>query len=91
MTNVQLEAQQFCDIVIYNPERATAVKHRSYPGVYNAGPVVNAGAFVRDLLDGMETCNSDCALFLTLRRTPDDISEFLYYAMSHSATQTAFN
>ena len=38
---------------------------------------MNAGAFVRDLLDGMETCNSDCALFLTLRRTPDDISEFL--------------
>ena len=52
------------------------MKRRSYPGVYNAGPVVNAGAFVRDL-DGMETCNSDCALFLTLRRTPDDISEFL--------------
>ena len=58
MTNVQLEAQQLCDIVIYNPERATAVKSRSYSGVYNAGPVVNAGAFVRDLLDGMETCNS---------------------------------
>ena len=77
MTNVQLEAQQFCDIVIYNPERATAVKRQPYPGVYNAGPVVNAGAFVRDLLDGMETCNSDCALFLTLRRTPDDICEFL--------------
>ena len=38
---------------------------------------MNAGAFVRDLLDGMETCNSDCTLFLTLRRTPDDISEFL--------------
>ncbi len=53
------------------------MKRRPYPGVYNAGPVVNAGAFVRDLLDGMETCNSDCALFLTLRRTPDDISEFL--------------
>ena len=53
------------------------MKRRSYPGVYNAGPVVNAGAFVRDLLDGMETCNSDCTLFLTLRRTPDDISEFL--------------
>ena len=77
MTNVQLEAKQFCDIVLYNPERATAVKRRPYPGVYNAGPVVNAGAFVRDLLDGMETCNSDCALFLTLRRTPHDISEFL--------------
>ena len=41
MTNVQLEAQQFCDIVIYNPERATAVKRRPYPGVYNAGPVVS--------------------------------------------------
>ena len=33
MTNVQLEAQQFFDIVIYNPERATAVKRRSYPGI----------------------------------------------------------
>ena len=53
------------------------MKRRPYPGVYNAGPVVNAGAFVRDLLDEMETCNSDCALFLTLRRTPYDISEFL--------------
>ena len=41
MTNVQLEAQQFCDIVIYNPERATAVKRRPYPGVHNAGPVVS--------------------------------------------------
>ena len=56
MTNVQLEAQQFCDIVIYNPERATAVKRRPYPGVYNAGPVVNADAFVRDLLDDSEHC-----------------------------------
>ena len=53
------------------------MKRRPYPGVYNAGPVVDAGAFVRDLLDGMETSNSDCAWFLTLRRTPDDISEFL--------------
>ena len=38
---------QFCDIVIYNPERATAVKRRPYPGMYNAGPVVNAGPFAR--------------------------------------------
>ena len=67
------------------------MKRRPYPGVYNAGPVVNAGASVRDLLDGMETCNSDCALFLTLRRTPDDISSFWIHSMSHSATQTAFN
>ena len=77
MTNVQLEAQQFCDIVIYSPERATAVTRRPYPGVYNAGPVVNTGASVRDLHDGKETCISDCEMFLTLRRTPDDISEFL--------------
>ena len=37
----QLESQQFCDIVIYNPERPTAVKRRPYPGVYNAGHVVS--------------------------------------------------
>ena len=41
MTNVQLEAQQFGDIVIYDPERANHLKRRPCPGVYkNAGPVL---------------------------------------------------
>ena len=33
------------------------MKRRPYPGVYNAGPVENAGVFVCDFLDGAETCN----------------------------------
>ena len=74
---VDLEPQLVCDIRIYNPEKETIVKARPYPGVYSAGPAVDTDGFVTDLLNAMETCNSDCALYLTLRGTPGDIDSFL--------------
>ena len=61
---------------IYNPEKDALIKSRPYPGVYNAGPAVDGDAFLKDLLDGMATCNSDPALYLTLHSTPGDITDF---------------
>ena len=74
--NVHLEPALSSAMKIYNPEKDALIKSRPYPGVYNAGPAVDGDAFLKDLLDGMATCNSDSALYLTLRSTPGDITDF---------------
>ncbi|XP_014666936.1 PREDICTED: uncharacterized protein LOC106808645 [Priapulus caudatus] len=74
--NVRLEPALSSNIRIYNPEKDIIAKSRPYPGVYSAGPAVDGDAFLKDLLDGMATCNSDSALYLTLRNTPGDITDF---------------
>jgi hypothetical protein len=75
--SIKLDPQQICDIRIFNPEKDNIAKHRPYPGIYSAGPTVDPGVFVEDLLDAINTCNSDCALYRTMRGTPGDISSFL--------------
>jgi hypothetical protein len=64
---VKLAPQCCCNIRIYNPVNDAEEKTRPYPGVYQAGPNIDNNSFVEDLLDAMANCNSDCALYLTLR------------------------
>ncbi len=74
--NIKVEPQCCEAIQIYKPEKDIREKCRPYPGIYSAGPKVDPDAFVKDLLDAMDSCNSDCALYLTLRDKPGDISDF---------------
>ncbi len=75
--NVKVEPQRCEAIRIYNPEKDVREKCRPYTGIYSAGPKVDPGVFVKYLLDALQSCNSDCALYLTLRAKPGNISDFL--------------
>ena len=75
--NFKVEPQHCEAIRIYSPEEDVRERCLPYPGAYSAGPKVDPNAFVKHLLDAMESCNSDWALYLTLRAKPGDISDFL--------------
>ncbi len=73
-----IEPQCLCDI---NWWPGKADPDKPWPYVYKAGPCEqnedHAKTFREDILDGLETANPDCILYVHLRRSKTNLSEFI--------------